>query len=99
MSLSSTVFDIVGVSQKLDYTSTSSSITTDLPSGTEAVRLRPTTDCYFAIGTSPVSAATATSHFMAAYEVEYFAAKAGQKVAVIRDTTGGTMHVTPVAKN
>lgn len=99
MSLSATVFDIGGASEKFDYSATSVS-STILPDGTEAVRLVATTDvCVSITNSSAVSASTTTSMFIPQFAIEYVKAKGGQFVAAIRDSADGSLKVTPLRRN
>lgn len=61
-------------------------------STTFMVRLLATVDCYVAFGANPT--ATTSSTRLIANQPEYFAAKAGQKIAVLRVTGDGSLSVT-----
>lgn len=56
------------------------------------IRLCATTNCRIAIGTSPT--ATASSTLLPANIVEYVELTAGERVAVIQDSAGGTLSIT-----
>lgn len=67
-------------------------LTTPGPSGTTHVRLVSTSDCFVVINPSAVASAT-TGLFLPASSPEYFPVTAGDQVAVIQSTAGGTLNI------
>jgi hypothetical protein len=61
--------------------------------GCVVVRVVSTTDCHIAFGANPT--ATATSMFLPAKVPEYFICSPTDKAAVIQDTAGGNLSITP----
>jgi hypothetical protein len=61
--------------------------------GCVVVRVVSTTDCHIAFGPNPT--ATATSMFLPAKVPEYFICSPTDKAAVIQDTAGGNLSITP----
>lgn len=92
------------LSQKLAVTATSAQ-SAALPNNITAVRLRPTQDMWVEIEgvTANGTGTTALSMFMAANTTEYFAATpqdstgTGVKIAAIRDSADGFLHITPMS--
>ena len=62
------------------------------PNATKTVRCTATVDCWIELGTNPTAAAN-TSTFLPAGAIEYFAATAGMRLAVIRASTDGSLYV------
>lgn len=62
-------------------------------SKTTLVRIATDTACYILFGSAPTAAA-GTSIYMPAGRVEYFEVVAGEKVAVIQASAGGTLCIT-----
>jgi hypothetical protein len=85
----------LGSNQVVSFTSTSVANTTAFAAGTNVVRVVAATGCHIAFGASPT--ATTSSTKIPANVAEYFAVTAGQKIAAIRTTTSGTLHVTEVS--
>jgi hypothetical protein len=85
----------LGTNQTASYTSTSAPITTAFQQGVNVVRLLSSTSCHVKFGSSPV--ATVDDPRLAANVPEYFVVSPGQKVAAIRTTTSGTLHVSVVS--
>lgn len=101
MSISNTVFSVVGVETcGSSGTSVSSGA---FPDGTDAVRLVCTEDAFIKFsptsgaGTA-VTAASTTGFFLAADLPEYFIGKPGQKLAVIQDSAAGILRVAYLAR-
>ena len=69
---------------------------TPFPTGTTAVRLRATVDCWVEIGPGTPSAVASTSFFLGANEPEYFAANPGDVVAVLQASAAGFLYERPV---
>jgi hypothetical protein len=61
--------------------------------GADVVRLLSTVDVHLAFGAAPV--ADANCLFLPANLPEYFACEAGDQVAAIQDSVGGTLYITP----
>ena len=61
--------------------------------GGAVVRVVSTTDCHIVFGGNPT--ATATSMFLPAKVPEYFICSPTDKAAVIQDTAGGNLSITP----
>ena len=78
--------------QKVAYTSVAGTITNAFGSGTQAVRVVPTTAAYVAIGNTPT--ATTNSVYMKAGEAEVFVVTPGMKASALRVATNGVLHVT-----
>lgn len=66
-----------------------------LGSGTRAVRVVSTTNCWVEISSNPTAVAD-TSFYLPAGVVEYFAATPTDKVAAIQATAGGFLYLRPV---
>lgn len=82
-----------GSSQKVSFTGTSAQ-SSALGGYTKIVRLFATEDCWIKMGTDPTAAASAaTSTFVPGGIIQYFVTKPGDKIAVIRDTTSGSLHI------
>jgi hypothetical protein len=79
-----------GATQKLDFGA--ASVATAAVGG-GVVRLVATADCHIALGSTPT--ADATCLFLPGNMPEYFACASGDQVAVIQDTTAGSLYVTP----
>lgn len=74
-------------------TSTSSSAQSSaIGAGTTIVRLVCTEDCHVAFGSNPT--ATTSSMYLPANTPEYFGVTGGHKVAVIRTSADGVLHIT-----
>lgn len=92
------------LSQKLAVTSTSAQ-SAALPNNIEAIRLRATQDMWVEMEgvTANGTGTTALSMFMAAGTTEYFSPTpqdgtgTAVKIAAIRDTADGTLHITPMS--
>lgn len=59
------------------------------------VRLHPTEDCHVIFAASPT--ATTSEMFLPADTTEYFDVMPGQKLAAIKASTAGTLHITEMA--
>lgn len=68
---------------------------TPFPVNTSAVRIVSTVDCWIEIGANPTAAA-GTSFFLPASSPEYFAAAAGDRIAVIQASAAGFLYERPV---
>ncbi len=79
-----------GATQKVTIGSTSTSSTAV---SAQVVRLVATADCHIAFGSA--ATADATSLLLPANMPEYFACDANDRVAVIQDTAGGALYITP----
>lgn len=92
-SLPENTFDamFIGTSQKINTSGTSQQ-SSAVGSTCSLVRIKASEDCYIAIGADPTASAT-TCHVWSGI-VEYFAIKAGDKVAVIQDTDAGILYIT-----
>jgi hypothetical protein len=84
-----------GSTQLVSFTSTSTANTTAFASGTNTIRVVASTRCHLAFGASPT--ATTSSPALPANVPEYIVVAPGQKLAAIRTTTSGTLHVTEVS--
>jgi hypothetical protein len=84
-----------GSNQVVSFTSTSTATSTAFQTGVNTIRVVATTSCHVAFGASPT--ATTSSTRLAANVPEYIVVGAGQKLAAIRTTTSGTLHVTEVS--
>ena len=82
----------LGTHQTAAYTSAANAITNAFATGTQVVRVVPTTAAFVKIGNSPT--ATTSDVFMKAGEAEFFVVTPGMKASAIRVTTNGTLHVT-----
>jgi ABC-type taurine transport system substrate-binding protein len=82
----------LGTNQVVSFTSTSVANTTAFQTGINTVRVVASTHCHIAFGSSPT--ATTSSAKLPANAIEYFVVTPGQKIAAIRTTTSGTLHVT-----
>jgi hypothetical protein len=89
-----TVFRL-GANQVVSFTSTSTPNTTAFQAGTNVVRVVASTHCHIAFAGTPT--ATTNSVKLPPNVPEYFAVTPGQKIAAIRTTTSGTLHVTEVS--
>ena len=85
----------LGTNQVVSYTSTSTANTTAFVQGVNAVRVVASTHCHITFGGSPT--ATTSSVKLPPNLPEYFVVTPGQKIAAIRTTTSGTLHVTEVS--
>jgi hypothetical protein len=81
-----------GSNQVVTVTSTSAATSTAVQAGVNTVRVVATTSCHLAFGASPT--ATTSSIRLPANVPEYIVVTPGQKIAAIRTTTSGTLHVT-----
>lgn len=81
--------------EKITYGSSSTSITTAAPIGTNAFRIVATTDIHLDVGPSPTAAVT-SGKFLPAGIPEFRQASMGDKVAVIQASAAGTVYVEPV---
>jgi hypothetical protein len=79
-----------GVAQALAYAASS---VQSAVLGCVVVRVVSTTDCHIAFGANPT--AMATSMFLPAKVPEYFICSPTDKAAVIQDTAGGNLSITP----
>jgi hypothetical protein len=70
-------------------------MTTAVQTGVNTVRVVASTSCHLAFGTDPT--ATTTSPRLPANVPEYVVVAPGMKLAAIRTTTSGTLHVTEVS--
>lgn len=77
-------------SEAVSFTATSAQ-SSAAAAGIRAVRLVATQDCYYLIGINPT--ATTSSAFLPANVVEYKPVFDGEKVAVLREDTDGTLNV------
>jgi len=68
---------------------------TVFPSGTTAVRVVSTVDCWVEVGAGAV-AASGSSFFLPAGSPEYLAARPGWRVAVVQASAGGLLYERPV---
>lgn len=59
---------------------------------TKSVRLYASVGCYIDAGTNPT--ATSSKIYLPAGSVEYFGVIPGHKIAVLQETTGGTLRIT-----
>jgi hypothetical protein len=84
-----------GTNQVVSFTSTSTATSTAFAAGVNTIRVVPTTSCHVVVGSSPT--ATTSSPRIPAGVVEYMVIAPGQKLAAIRTTTSGTLHVTEVS--
>lgn len=87
-----------GVCQKVSFTgaSTQSAATTTGAAGlgTIMVELFATEDCWIKIGSDPTAVANnGSSFFMGAGLFKTYGIIPGHKIAVIRDTTSGDLHI------
>jgi len=76
--------------QKKDYSSTSVQ-SSAFGASTHLVRLVATTNCYVAFGTDPT--ADTSSLLLIANVPEFFGVKPGEKVAVLRSASDGTLSI------
>lgn len=96
MSISETVFSIVGVETVASSgTSVSSSA---FPDGAEVARLVASAPCFVKFGATAVTAASTTGVYMPAESAEYFKITKGNKLAVIQDSAAGTLRVAYLAR-
>jgi hypothetical protein len=84
-----------GATQLVSFTSTSTANSTAFAAGTHAIRVVSSTRCHLAFGASPT--ATTSSPALPANSPEFIVVAPGQKIAAIRTTTSGTLHVTEVS--
>lgn len=85
------------LTQNVAFTGSSARTANAIGSGFNAARLVATTACYYIVGDSGVNATT--SHiYLPANVIEYVNLKAGQYVAAIQVSTGGTLNVTPATR-
>lgn len=82
----------IGASQKIT-TGASSTSSNPVATTTTLVRVYCTQNCLVAIGPSGTTA-SATSCFVPATTVQYFACNGSDVVSVIQDTTTGTFYLT-----
>lgn len=85
-----------GTNQTAAYTVASAPITNAVGSQTYAVRLVSTTDCHITFAATPV--ATTGDPYLPANTPEIFTITPGQKVAAIRASADGTLHVTELTQ-
>ena len=85
----------LGSTQPVSFTSTSTANATAFQAGTNVVRVIASTQCHIKIAKDPT--ALTTDAKLPANVPEYFAVTAGQKVAVIRTTTSGTLYVSEMS--
>lgn len=81
---------MVGTSQTVSI-SASSVQSSAFQTGVRVIRLFPETDCYIAIGSNPT--ATTSSCYLPAGIIQFFGVQEGQKLAVLRKTTSGTLYL------
>ncbi len=86
--------EAAGVGEVVAYTGTSAQ-SAALPTGTKNVRVVLSTAGFVEIGANP-TAVTTTSFYLPAGVIEYFSAIAGQKVAIVQQTTSGSAYVRAV---
>ncbi len=79
-----------GTRQTVAFTALSTQ-STSFAKQTRAVRLVATTACYYAVGANPT--ATATDNYLPADMVEYVGVSGEDKIAAVRVTTDGTLHI------
>ena len=84
-----------GSNQAVSFTSTSTPTSTAVQPGVNTVRVVATTSCHLAFGDAPT--ATTSSVRLPANVPEYVVVTPGMKLAAIRTTTSGTLHVTEVS--
>ena len=81
----------IGTNQTVSITGTSAQ-SSAFQTGARIVRLFATQDCFVAIGSNPT--ATTSDCFMPSGLVQYFGVQEGQKLAVIRSSSNGTLYIT-----
>lgn len=86
-----------GAGEVITIGATSAASVTPFPSGTTAVRLVSTVDCWIEIGTGTPSAAANSSFFLPANSPEYFIAAPNERVAVIQASASGFLYERPVS--
>ncbi len=83
-------------SQARSFTGTTARTTQDFETGVKVVELRPTMACFIKFGDGTVEA-TSSDFFLLASERVTYHIGTHTRVAVIPDTTGGTLHITELA--
>ena len=68
------------------------------PVGINTIRLATTADCYVVIGTTPTATVAAGMLIKASTGGENFGIAAGEQVAVISGTAGGTLNITEMTQ-
>lgn len=89
-----------GPGQIVAYTGTAGTIANALPAGTQAVWVFCTTTAYIAYGTNPTAVAGTGFPLPANWPVKILLnqnANVGIKVSAVQETTGGNLHVCPIA--
>jgi hypothetical protein len=86
-----------GTSWKLDFTNTSAQIG-PFDDDTSLISIFPTQDCWVLAGSNPTavpisSGSSGTSKFCPGGIQDFIGVKPGQKLAIIRDTVNGSVHV------
>ena len=82
---------VLGADQAVAYTTSTQSSALGGTNQSFIVRLIATTDCHILIGKNPT--ATTTNTFLASKQYEYFAVTPGEKIAVVQDSSGGTLYI------
>lgn len=88
-----------GKCQKIDFTNTSKQ-STAFASTTTLIRVFPTQDCFVKIGANPTAVAAAEGStvedtiFLPGGLVDFIGVEPGEKIAVVRNATSGTLHIT-----
>jgi hypothetical protein len=85
----------LGTNHVVSYTSTSTANSTAFVAGTNTVRVIASTACHIKFAGTPTAASTDPR--LTANVPEYFIVTQGMKVAAIRTTTSGTLHVTELS--
>lgn len=82
-----------GASQKISFTGTSSQ-SAFLDGNTKMIRVFPTKDCWIVFGVSPTAAPNdGSSCFLPGGIIQFLVAPGGYKIAVIRDSSNGDLHI------
>ncbi|MFM1991272.1 MAG: hypothetical protein RJA99_4229 [Pseudomonadota bacterium] len=85
-----------GAGEAIAIGSSSAASGTAFPSGTTAVRLVSTVDCWVEIAPTPVAVVN-TSFYLPANSPEYLIAAPGDRVAVIQASAAGFLYERPVS--
>lgn len=81
--------------QTIAVAATSAACSNAFGEGVSAVRVSSTTNCHIRLGATPV--AVTSDMYLPAGAVEFLAVQPGEKLAAIRTTTSGTLHVTEIS--
>jgi hypothetical protein len=74
-------------------------VSTSQPNNTTHIRVCATVNCWIAFGTNPTAVVAASpSILIVAYTPEYFWVNHGERIAVIQDSSGGTLNVAELAQ-